>query len=80
MGPATVKHVDLPRNICIRIYTYTYVYRRPFAFELSSDIKAGAMGLRRLVARNYLPAARSTDNYVPIKFNDCPLFRFASVT
>lgn len=42
------------------------------------DIKAGAMGLRRLVACGDLLGAWTPDNYVPIKFNDCPLFRSAN--
>lgn len=33
------------------------------------------MGLRRLVACGDLLGAWIPDNYVPIKFNDCPLFR-----
>jgi len=42
------------------------------------DIKARAMGLRRLVACGDLLGAWTPDNYVPIKFNDCPLFRLAN--
>lgn len=43
------------------------------------DIKARAVELRRLVACGDLLGAWIPDNYVPIKFNDCPLFRSTNV-
>lgn len=51
--------------------------RPPLHANLLCDIKAVAMGLRRLVACGDLLGAWTPDNYVPIKFNDCPLFRSA---